>query len=134
MLNLICTQLIQVDKINEVLYLLMNKKFKMIFKITETLPELPCQGSKWNHKTSIEKHTSTLLLLVFCWLVGWLVGWWVGWLVSLFSLVAPECLNREGFQEALWLEEKDRGLALQLSEQNKHHFCALGVTCQEAFW
>lgn len=66
MLNLICTQLIQADKINEVLYLLMNKKFKVIFKITETLPKLPCQGSKWNHKTNIEKHNFTLLLLVFC--------------------------------------------------------------------
>lgn len=80
MLNLICTQLIQVNKINEVLYLLMNKKFKMIFKITETLPKLPCQGSKLNHKTSIENHTFTLLLLAFCCLV---VDWLVVFAVSM---------------------------------------------------
>lgn len=55
-----------------------------------------------------------------------------GWrlFALLFPLLAPECRNREGFQEVIWLEEKDQGLILQLSEQTKHPFCALGVTCQ----
>lgn len=57
-----------------------------------TSPKLPCQESKRNHKTGILNHIDAFLLLFCC--------------AFLFPLVAPECLHRMGFQEAL-VEEKD---------------------------